>query len=130
MRLRDVIDVDDLPLDRRARNFAFTSHLDYVASDVGSHLPGARRRVGRPAASDRADLTTSVTRAEQELKGFSQVAAQPVETVQVELAIPASRCTLVTAESCTVVEPGVFELRVGPSSRRSHQLAATFRIRD
>jgi hypothetical protein len=28
MRLRDVIDVDDLPLDRRARNFAFTSHLE------------------------------------------------------------------------------------------------------
>jgi hypothetical protein len=31
MRLRDVIDVDDLPLDRRAWNFAFTSHLDFAA---------------------------------------------------------------------------------------------------
>lgn len=39
MRLRDVIDIDDLPLDARERNFAFTSHLDFVAFDVESHLP-------------------------------------------------------------------------------------------
>lgn len=39
MRLRDVIDVDDLPLDGRERNFAFTSHLDFVAFDAESHLP-------------------------------------------------------------------------------------------
>jgi beta-glucosidase len=50
--------------------------------------------------------------------------------VLVELAIPASRCALVAAENLSVMEPGVFELRVGPSSRRSRQLAATFLIHD
>jgi hypothetical protein len=39
MRLRDVIDVDDLPLDARERNFSFTSHLDFVAFDTETHLP-------------------------------------------------------------------------------------------
>lgn len=39
MRLRDVIDVDDMPLDARERNFAFTSHLDFVAFDAETHLP-------------------------------------------------------------------------------------------
>jgi hypothetical protein len=39
MRLRDVIDIDDLPLDAKERNFAFTSHLDFVAFDVETRLP-------------------------------------------------------------------------------------------
>lgn len=39
MRLRDVIDVDDLPLSAKERNFAFTSHLDFVAVDARTHLP-------------------------------------------------------------------------------------------
>jgi hypothetical protein len=39
MRLRDVIDTDGLPLNARERNFAFTSHLDFVAFDAETHLP-------------------------------------------------------------------------------------------
>src|SRR5664279_4541091 len=39
MRLRDVIDVDDMSLSARERNFAFTSHLDFVAFDAATHLP-------------------------------------------------------------------------------------------
>jgi hypothetical protein len=39
MRLRDVIDVDDLPLSAKERDFAFTSHLDFVAVDTRAHLP-------------------------------------------------------------------------------------------
>ena len=39
MRLRDVIDIDDLPLNPKERNFAFTSHLDFVAFDAETHLP-------------------------------------------------------------------------------------------
>lgn len=38
-RLRDVIDVDDMALTRRERNFAFTSHLDFVAADTTTNLP-------------------------------------------------------------------------------------------
>lgn len=38
-RLRDVIDVDDMALTERERNFAFTSHLDFVAADTTTNLP-------------------------------------------------------------------------------------------
>ncbi|WP_419156091.1 glycoside hydrolase family 3 N-terminal domain-containing protein [Streptomyces canus] len=75
------------------------------------------------------DLTTSVTWAEQELKGFTQVEIPPGESLEVNLSIPASRCSLVTADNRRVVEPGEFALRVGPSSRREQQLSAGFRIR-
>ncbi|MFD9442355.1 glycoside hydrolase family 3 N-terminal domain-containing protein [Streptomyces sp. NPDC060006] len=75
------------------------------------------------------DLTTSVTWAEQELKGFTQVEIPPGETLDVRLSIPAAQCSLVTADNRRVVEPGEFALRVGPSSRREQQLDAGFRIR-
>jgi beta-glucosidase len=75
------------------------------------------------------DLTTSVTWAEQELKGFTQVEVLPGESLDVRLSIPASQCSLVTADNRRVVEPGEFALRVGPSSRREQQLSAGFRIR-
>ncbi|WP_179200849.1 fibronectin type III-like domain-contianing protein, partial [Streptomyces scabiei] len=75
------------------------------------------------------DLTTSVTWAEQELKGFTQVSIPPGESLDVHLGIPAAQCSLVTADNRRVVEAGEFMLRVGPSSRREHQLSAGFRIR-
>ena len=75
------------------------------------------------------DLTTSVTWTEQELKGFTQVEILPGESLDVHLSIPASHCSLVTADNRRVVEPGEFALRVGPSSRREQQLSAGFRIR-
>ena len=74
------------------------------------------------------DLTTSVTWAEQELKAFTQVVIPPGESVDVDISIPASQCSLVTADNRRVVEPGEFTLRVGPSSRREQQLSAGFRI--
>jgi beta-glucosidase len=76
------------------------------------------------------DLTTSVTWAEQELKELTQVELAPGESREVVIALPASRCTVVTAEGRRVVEPGSFELRVGPSSRRATQLVAGFEIYD
>jgi beta-glucosidase len=75
------------------------------------------------------DVTSSVTWAEQELKAFTQVDVAPGETVHVEVEIPASRCSLVTSDGRRVVEPGEFELRVGPSSRNAHQQVTRFRIR-
>ncbi|MFE9647176.1 glycoside hydrolase family 3 N-terminal domain-containing protein [Streptomyces sp. NPDC006365] len=75
------------------------------------------------------DLTTSVTWAEQELKGFTQVEIPPGESLDVRIGIPAAQCSLVTADNRRVVEPGEFALRVGPSSRREQQLSAEFRIR-
>ncbi|MCD9880239.1 glycoside hydrolase family 3 N-terminal domain-containing protein [Streptomyces guryensis] len=75
------------------------------------------------------DLTTSVTWAEQELKAFTQAEVPPGETLAVAISVPAAHCSLVTADNRRVVEPGEFMLRVGPSSRREHQLSAGFRIR-
>ena len=39
MRLRDAIDADSLPLSAKARNFLWTSHLDFVVIDMESKLP-------------------------------------------------------------------------------------------
>ncbi|WP_328840882.1 glycoside hydrolase family 3 N-terminal domain-containing protein [Streptomyces europaeiscabiei] len=75
------------------------------------------------------DLTTSVTWAEQELKAFTQVEIPPGASLDATISIPASQCSLVTADNRRVVEPGEFALRVGPSSRREQQLSAGFRIR-
>jgi beta-glucosidase len=74
------------------------------------------------------DLVTSVTWAEKELKSYQQILVEPGETATVNLELPASSCTLVTADGRRVVEPGEFELLVGPSSRTADLLSATFRI--
>ena len=74
------------------------------------------------------DLVTSVTWAEHELKAFRQVSLQPGDTVEVDLAIPAADCTIVAADGTRIVEPGEFELRVGPSSRPSTQLTQRFHV--
>ncbi|MEV6344660.1 glycoside hydrolase family 3 N-terminal domain-containing protein [Actinoplanes sp. NPDC051851] len=74
------------------------------------------------------DLVTSVTWAQRELKSYRQVVVPPGESVTVELSIPAPACSLVTSDARRVVEPGDFELLVGPSSRPSSLLSAKFRI--
>lgn len=74
------------------------------------------------------DLVTSATWADQELKAFTQVEVAPGASVRVELEIPASALTIVSARGQRVVEPGEFELRVGHSSRRVDQLVHRFRI--
>jgi beta-glucosidase len=72
------------------------------------------------------DLVTSVTWAVRELKAYRQVVVPAGETVEVEIEVPAAACTLVTADGRRVVEPGEFELQVGPNSR--DLLTARFRI--
>jgi beta-glucosidase len=72
------------------------------------------------------DVVTSVTWAEQELKAYRQVTVRSGETAEVTIEVPAAACTLVTADGRRVVEPGDFELRVGPNSRDVR--AARFRI--
>jgi beta-glucosidase len=74
------------------------------------------------------DLVTSVTWAEKELKAWCQVLVPPGESVLATLEVPAARCTLVTADGRRVVEPGGFELLVGPSSRPADLLRAAFLI--
>ncbi|TDV49692.1 glycoside hydrolase family 3 N-terminal domain-containing protein [Actinophytocola oryzae] len=74
------------------------------------------------------DLVTSVTWAERELKAFRQVDIAPGAVVDVELAIPASACTVVDAEGRRRVEPGRFELLAGHSSRDEDLLRTEFDI--
>jgi beta-glucosidase len=74
------------------------------------------------------DLITSVTWAERELKAYRQVPIAPGESVRVALEIPAAACSLVTADGRREVEPGDFELQVGPSSREADLLRAVFRL--
>lgn len=74
------------------------------------------------------DLVTSVTWADQELKAFTQVEILPGETKEAVLKLPLASCTIVTAEGRRLVEPGEFEVRVGPNSRRVNQLCARFTI--
>ena len=74
------------------------------------------------------DVVTSVTWAERELKSFTQVRVEPGQSVDVELALPATSCSLVDQNGRRIVEPGVFELLVGRSSRDAGMLSAQFRI--
>jgi beta-glucosidase len=74
------------------------------------------------------DLVTSVTWAVRELKAYRQVTVPPGESITVDLEVPVAACTLVTADGRRIVEPGDFELLVGPSSRERDLLRGPFRI--
>lgn len=74
------------------------------------------------------DLVTSATWADKELKAWRQVHLAPGESQTVALEVPARACTVVLADGRRVVEPGDFELLVGPSSRSADLLRAGFRI--
>ena len=71
---------------------------------------------------------TSATWADKELKTWTQVHVAPGTSETVSLALPAAACTLVTSDGRRVVEPGAFDLLVGPSSRTSDLLRAGFEI--
>ncbi|MFC8593277.1 exo-beta-d-1,3/1,6-glucosidase [Streptomyces atroolivaceus] len=75
------------------------------------------------------DTVTSVTWAEKELKAYRQVAVPPGEAREVQLELPVSECTLVDAAGRRVVEPGAFELLVGPSSCDDTLLRAGFTVK-
>ncbi|GAA4926651.1 glycoside hydrolase family 3 N-terminal domain-containing protein [Actinoplanes utahensis] len=74
------------------------------------------------------DLVTSVTWAARELKAYRQVTVPAGESLTVHLDLAARDCSLVDADGRRVVEPGDFELLVGPNSRPSSLLSAKFRI--
>ena len=76
------------------------------------------------------DLVTSATWAARELKAYRQLTVPPHATVRMSLEVPVASCSLVTADGRRVVEPGDFELLVGPSSRESDLLRAGFRLPD
>ena len=72
------------------------------------------------------DEVTSASWADRELKAFTHAWVQPGESVEVEVRVPVSACTIVDARANRIVEPGAFSLLVGPSSRTTDLLVAPF----
>ncbi|HEX7804771.1 MAG TPA: glycoside hydrolase family 3 C-terminal domain-containing protein, partial [Cellulomonas sp.] len=101
---------------------------DVVRAQVTVHNTGARptRETVQVYVHD---TVTSVTWAEKELKAYRQVDLAPGQSRTVDLELPVDSCSLVDAQGRRVVEPGRFELLVGPSSRDEVLLRATFDVR-
>ncbi|GAA2041835.1 glycoside hydrolase family 3 N-terminal domain-containing protein [Agromyces tropicus] len=74
------------------------------------------------------DEVTSVSWADKELKAYRLVDLEPGESRVVSVEVPVADCTIVDARGARVVEPGTFELLVGPSSRDEALLAASFTV--
>ena len=74
------------------------------------------------------DAVTSVSWTDKELKTYRQVDIEPGESVRVRLELPVADCTIVDAAGIRVVEPGAFELLVGPSSRDEVLLTSGFEV--
>jgi beta-glucosidase len=75
-----------------------------------------------------ADVVTSATWVNKALKGFARVHLAPGEKKTVRVELPWEAFELVNAEGHNVVEPGEFEILVGPSSRDRDLLKATLRV--
>lgn len=75
------------------------------------------------------DLVTSATWIDKELKAYARTAIASGATETVRLEIPVSECSIVNAFGDRVVEPGDFELRIGPSSRESALKRVTFTVK-
>jgi beta-glucosidase len=63
------------------------------------------------------DAVTSATWVDKALKGFARVSLKPGEKKTVEVKLPWRSFEIVNAQGVSVVEPGEFEILVGPSSR-------------
>ncbi len=74
------------------------------------------------------DVVTSVTWVTKALKGFARVHLEPGEKKTVSLELPWESFQLVDADGRRVVEPGDFEVLVGPSSRDRDLLKTTLRV--
>ncbi|MBH0131382.1 glycoside hydrolase family 3 C-terminal domain-containing protein [Salinibacterium sp. NK8237] len=74
------------------------------------------------------DQVTSVSWADKELKAYRLVDLRPGESQVVSIELDVADCTLVDADATRRVEPGTFQLLVGPSSRDDVLLTAPFSV--
>ena len=70
------------------------------------------------------DVVTSATWVNKALKGFARVSLAPGEKKRVQVELPWAAFAIVNAQGVSVVEPGEFEILVGPSSRDGDLLKA------
>jgi beta-glucosidase len=63
------------------------------------------------------DVVASITRPVKELKGFKRIALEPAETRTVEFELPAEALGFYDKDMKFTVEPGVFKVMVGRSSK-------------
>jgi beta-glucosidase len=98
-----------------------------VVAEVTVHNTG-RRPVRETVQAYVRDAVTSVSWADKELKAYRQVELEPGASARVRIELPVADCTIVDAAGVRRVEPGAFELLVGPSSRDDVLLAAGFDV--
>ena len=101
---------------------------DTIAADVTVTNTGSRPVLETVQVYVR-DAVTSVSWADKELKTHRQVPLAPGESQRVRIELPVADCTIVDASGRRIVEPGDFELLVGPSSRDEALLRAGFTVR-
>jgi beta-glucosidase len=117
------VEYADLTLAATALDAAGTVRAEVTVRNTGTR---PARETVQAYVSDR---VTSVSWADKELKAFRQVDVAPGESVRVAIEVPVADCTIVDAGGRRVVEPGEFELLVGPSSRDEQLLRAPFEVR-
>ncbi|MDQ0643926.1 exo-beta-d-1,3/1,6-glucosidase [Microbacterium murale] len=100
---------------------------DTIVADVTVTNTGERPTIETMQVYVR-DRVTSVSWADKELKAYRQVSLAPGESARVRIELPVEDCTIVDSAGDRVVEPGEFELLVGPSSRDEVLLTAGFTI--
>jgi beta-glucosidase len=76
---------------------------------------GARAGVAVPQLYVR-DLLASMVRPVRQLKAFGRVTLQPGQSAQVEMTVPVDMLHFTGSDGARRIEPGEFELQVGPSS--------------
>lgn len=74
------------------------------------------------------DAITSVTWVDRSLAAFQRVELGPGQKRTLRFEVPFERLSLVDAYERRVVEPGEFEVLVGPSSHRADLLSARFKV--
>lgn len=74
------------------------------------------------------DVVTSATWVNKALKGFARIHLMPGEKKTVRIELPWKSFEIVDAGGHSIVEPGEFEVLVGPSSRDDDLLKVTLRV--
>jgi beta-glucosidase len=98
------------------------------SAEVSVDVANTGRRAGDEVVQAYvSDVVTSVTWVGKSLQGFARVHLEPGEKKTVTLTLPWEAFQLVDAEGRRVVEPGEFQVLVGPSSRDRDLLKATLR---